>query len=194
MYDFRKLNSVSTMDAYPMPCIDDLIDRVGQATFISTLDFTREYWQVPVAEDSQPKTAFTTPFGLYQFKVMPFGLQSAPACFQLMMDRLIDGLDESAAAYIDDLIIFSSSWSDHLLHVHQVLERLKAEGLTVKPKKCHFGNREYNYLGHCVGNGLVKPAQSKLDALEAVTTPTTKRQVRAFLGLAGYYRQLIPDF
>lgn len=105
-----------------MPCIDDLIDRVGQATFISTLDFTREYWQVPVAEDSQPKTAFTTPFGLYQFKVMPFGLQSAPACFQRMMDRLIDGLDESAAAYIDDLIIFSSSWSDHLLHVRQVLE------------------------------------------------------------------------
>ena len=148
-----------------------------------------------MAKDSQPRTAFTTPFGLYQFKVMPFGLQGAPACFQRMMDRLISGLDESAAAYIDDLIIFSSSWSDHLSHVRQVLERLKAAaGLTVKPKKCHFGKRECTYLGHCIGNGLVKPAQSKLDALEAVTTPTTKRQVRAFLGLAGYYRRFIPDF
>ena len=122
---------------------------------------------------------------------MPFGLQGAPACFLRMMDRLISGLDESAAAYIDDLIIFSSSWSDHLSHVRQVLERLKAAGLTVK---CHFGKRECTYLGHCIGNGLVKPAQSKLDALEAVTTPTTKRQVRAFLGLAGYYRRFIPDF
>ena len=125
--DYRRLNQVSVSDAYPTPRVDDLIDRVGGSSFISTLDLTRGYWQVPVADEDRLKTAFVTPFGLYQFNVMPFGLQGAPATFQRLMDHVIRGL-EFAAAYLDDLIVFSNSWSEHLAHVHAVLERLKEAG------------------------------------------------------------------
>ena len=101
--DYRRLNQVSVSDAYPMPRVDDLINCVGKSTYISTLDLTRGYWQVPVAPKDQPKTAFSTPFELYQFNTMPFGLKKAPATFQRLMDRVIHGLD-FAAAYSDDLI------------------------------------------------------------------------------------------
>ena len=118
--DYRRLNQVWRSDAYPMPRVDDLIDRVGKSTYISTLDLTRGYWQVPVAEVDRPKTAFATPFGLYQFNTMPFGLQGAPATFQTLMDCVIRGL-EFVAAYLDDLSVFSESWEDHLIHIRSVL-------------------------------------------------------------------------
>ena len=122
--DYRRLNAVSTIDAYPMPRIDDLIDLIGQAQFISTLDLTKGYWQVPVAEEDKAKTAFTTPFGLFQFRRMPFGLQGTPATFQRMMDRLLDGLRGFTGAYLDDLVVFSQSWEEHLHHLDSVLTRL----------------------------------------------------------------------
>ena len=103
--DYRKLNSTSEADAYPMPRVDELIDTLGRAKFISTLDLTRGYWQVPVEPESRPFTAFTTPFGLYQFTVMPFGLHGAPATFQRLMDRILVGQEAHAAAYIDDAVI-----------------------------------------------------------------------------------------
>ena len=114
--DYCQLNSISVMDAYPMPRIDELIDRLGQAKFISTMDLNRGYWQVPMAEEAKAKTAFVTPFGLFQFNVMPFGLQGAPVTFQRLMDRVIQGLQDYTAAYLDDLIIFSTCWTDHLKH------------------------------------------------------------------------------
>ena len=103
--DYRRLNSLSRVDAYPMPQVDDLIDRLGNAKFISTLDLSRGYWQVPVSEDARAKTAFTTPYGLFQFRVMPFGLQGAPATFQRMMDILLGDVGDYAAAYLDDVVI-----------------------------------------------------------------------------------------
>ena len=108
--DYRKLNSLSQADAYPMPRIDELIDQLGQAMYVTTLDLTQGYWQVPVAEKAREKTAFVAPFGLYQFRMMPFGLQGAPATFQRMMDQLLCGLEGYAAAYLDDLVIYSDSW------------------------------------------------------------------------------------
>ena len=153
--DYRHLNAVSTIDAYPMPQIDDLIDLIGQAQFISTLDLTKGYWQVPVAEEDKVKTAFTTPFGLFQFRRMPFGLQGAPATFQRMMDRLLDGLGGFTGAYLDDLVVFSQSWEEHLHHLDSVLTRLREAGLTAKPKKCQFGMAQCAYLGHVVGGGRV---------------------------------------
>ena len=192
--DYRKLNSVSRADAYPMPRMDELIDNLGQARFVTTLDLTRGYWQVPMAEESRAKTAFTTGFGPYQFRVMPFRLQGAPATFQRMMDRLLMGLEGYTAAYLDDLVIFSQSWTDHLEHLQSILLRLREAGLTVKPKKCQFGMKECVYLGHVVGNGTVKPEHGKLEAVQDFPTPETKSQVRAFLGLTGYYRRFIPDY
>ena len=192
--DYRRLNAESQMDAYPMPRIDDLIDRLGKAKFITTLDLTRGYWQVPMASTSRHLTAFTTPFGLFQFKVMPFGLQGAPATFQRLMDRVLKGLESYVVAYIDDLVIHSRTWGEHLAQVRSVLQRLREAGLTAKPSKCQFGMAQCVYLGHIVDNGMVQPERSKLQGVEAFSTPKTKKEVRCFLGLTGYYRKFIPDY
>ena len=113
---------MTTADAYPMARIDDLLDMLGQARFLTTLDLTQGYWQVPMAEEDRAKTASTTPMGLYQFKVMPFGLCGAPATFQRMMDSLLHGMEPFEAAYHDDLVIHSRSWKEHLQHIHRVLQ------------------------------------------------------------------------
>ena len=192
--DFRRLNSVTKADAYPMPRVDEMLDRLGPAKYISTLDLTRGYWQVPVQKESQPMTAFVTPFGLFQFRRMPFGLQGAPATFQRMMDRLLDGMNDFADSYIDDLAVFSTSWDDHLHGLRQVLEKLRAANLTVKGKKCQFGMAECSYLGHVIGGGRVKVDGAKVEAVRQFQIPRTKKDVRAFLGLAGYYRKFICNF
>ena len=192
--DYRRLNNVTRTDAYPMPRIDELLDRIGQAKYITTMDLTRGYWQVPMAEQSQPKTAFTTPRGLYQFTVMPFGLCGAPATFQRLMDQLLHGLEGYAAAYLDDIVVFSESWEEHRGHLLGVLEQLRKAGLTLKPHKCQFAMTECVYLGHVVGNGIVRPEMTKVEAVEQFPTPSTKKEVRQFLGLAGYYRRFIPEF
>ncbi len=188
------MNRISLTDAYPMPRIDGLIDELGKASFITTLDLTHGYWQVPVAKKDRHKTAFITPFGLFQFKRMPFGLQGAPATFQRIMDRLIRGQYESVSAYLDDLVIFSNSWEEHLRHLREVLHRLEEAGLTARLKKCQFAMKTCNYLGHVVGNGVIRPALDKIAAVESFATPKTKTDVRAFLGLTGYYRRFIPDY
>ena len=179
--DYRRLNSVSQVDAYPMPRVDELLDRLGKANFISTMDLTRGYWQVPVAERDR-------------HKVMPFGLQGAPATFQRMMDRLLTGAYDFAAAYLDDLVIYSSTWSDHLHHIRSMLHRLREAGLTVKLRKCQFGMQQCVYLGFVVGSGLLKPEVDKLQAIKQLPIPKTKRDVRAFLGITGYYRKFIADY
>ena len=192
--DYRRLNAASLSDAYPMPRIEDLIDGLGKVKFITTLDLSRGYWQVPMADGARHLTAFTTPFGLYQFRVMPFGLKGAPATFQRLMDTVLQGLQDFSAAYIDDLAIHSDSWDDHLRHVRAVLQRLREAGLTAKPKKCQFGMDQCVYLGYVVGNGVIQPERSKLQGVESFPTPSTKIQVQCFLGLTGYYRKFIPNY
>ena len=160
--DYRKLNSVSQVDAYPMPRIDEILDQLGKPQFISTMDLTRGYWQVPVEQKALHKTTFYTPFGLYQFKMMLFGLQGAPATFQRLMDHVIREMNGFASAYLDDLIIYSSSWADHVGHLRRVLERLVGAGLTVKLSKCQFGMSKCTYLGHVIGSGCVVPEPSKV--------------------------------
>ena len=191
--DYRKLNALSSCDAYPMPRIDDLIDRLGKACYITTLDLAKGYWQVPLASESRAKTTFSSPLGLFQFTVMPFGLQGAPATFQRLMDSVVSGLD-FCAAYLDDLIVHSETWKEHLTHLEHVFVRLEQAGLTVKASKCQIGMKECVYLGHVVGNGQVRPEPSKLEAVDAFPTPKTKKQVRTFLGLSGYYRRFIQNY
>ena len=140
--DYRRMNALSRVDSYPMPRIDKLIDRLGRAVYITTLDLTKGYWQVPVAKRDRPKTAFTTPFGQFQFRRMPFGLQGAPATFQRMMDRVLEGLREYTSAYLDDLIIVSEPWRDHLRHLEAIFTQLGEAGLTAKPAKCQFATAQ----------------------------------------------------
>ncbi|KAL5506277.1 hypothetical protein EMCRGX_G007890 [Ephydatia muelleri] len=153
--DYRRLNAVSAADCYPMPRVDELIDRLGTAKYISTLDLSRGYWQVPMSAESRKKTSFVTPFGQFEFNVMPFGLHGAPSTFQRMMDQVLQGLETCATS---------------------------------------FGMDECTYLGHIVGNGHVRPEKGKVAAVEAFPVPKTKKDVRAFLGLTGYYRKFIPEY
>ena len=177
-----------------MPRVDELIDRLGQARFISTIDLTRGYWQIPIATKDREKTAFTTPYGLFHFMVLPFGLNGAPACFQRLMDRILKGCEDFAAAYLDDVVIYSISWQEHLRQLEEVLSRIRRAGLTIKASKCQMGMEECLYLGHTVGSGVVRPEVDKLEAVRLFPVPKTKRQVRTFLGLTGYYRKFIPDY
>ena len=192
--DYRKLNAQSRTDAYPMPRIEDILDRVGKAKIITTLDLARGYWQVPVADEDRHKTAFTSPFGLYQFCVMPFGLNGAPATFQRLMNEVVRDMEKFAHAYLDDLVVFSDSWTEHLDHLETILEKLREFGLTAKMAKCQWAMAECTYLGHVVGGGYVKPEINKLEAVENFPVPKTKKEVRSFLGLTGYYRRFIKEY
>ncbi len=192
--DFRRLNEVSEFDGYPMPRVDELLERLGRARFISTLDLTKGYWQVPLSVTAKPKTAFSTPSGHWQYRVLPFGLHGAPATFQRMMDILLRPHQTYAAAYIDDVVIHSETWEDHLERLRRVLLELRQAGLTANPKKCHLALPEAKYLGFQVGRGLIRPQEMKVAAILSAPRPTSKKQVRAFLGLAGYYRCFIPNF
>ncbi|MGH0172760.1 UNVERIFIED_CONTAM: hypothetical protein FKN15_063695 [Acipenser sinensis] len=118
--DFRKVNAISKFDAYPMPRVDELLDRLGGARLISTLDLTKGYWQIPLTQSSQEKTAFSTPDGLFHFQTMPFGLHGAPATFQRLMDQVLAPHQQYAAAYIDDVVIFSSTWREHIIRLSAV--------------------------------------------------------------------------
>ena len=125
---------------------------------------------------------------------MPFGLQGAPATFQRLMDKVLHGQEEFAAAYLDDVVIFSETWSEHLYHVEQVFQRIQEAGLTVKLAKCQFGMAQCIYLGHVVGSGEVRPDTTKVEAVKQFPVPIIKKNVRTFLGLTGYYRRFIPDY
>ncbi|CAM5075798.1 unnamed protein product [Natator depressus] len=122
-----------------MPRIDELLEKLGWAQFISTLDLTKEYWQVPLDDSAKERSAFTTHVGLYEFNVLPFGLRNVPATFQRLVDGLLAGLGDYAVTYLDDVAIFSDSWSEHLEHLQKVFERIREAGLTVKAKTCQTG-------------------------------------------------------
>ncbi|KAK9537970.1 hypothetical protein VZT92_005538 [Zoarces viviparus] len=192
--DFRYLNSVSHFDPYPMPRIDDLVERVGRAKYITTLDLSKGYWQVALAPEARELTAFRTPFGMYHFKVMPFVLHGAPATFQRLMNHVLRDVSEFSAAYLDDVVIFSQSWKEHMSHLQQVLQCIKAAGLAINPKKCTVAQKEVEYLGYVIGLGEIKPQVGKVDAIQAFPVPTTKKKVKSFMGLVGWYRKFIPHF
>jgi len=190
--DYRKLNNVSEIDAFPLPRIDDLIDRIGNAKYITKFDISKAYWQVNLTEKSKEISAFTTPWGIYNFKVLPFGLASAPSTFQRLMEKVLSRLEEFAGTYLDDITIYSFEWKEHLNHIERVLQRIKAAGLTMKMSKCEFATAVIEYLGHTVGEGQVKPNRRKIQAVIDFPRPKDRKQMRQFLGIANFYRKFIP--
>lgn len=191
--NFRKVNAQYKFDAYLLPRLDDLIERVGQARFITTLDLCKEYWQVPLSDATKPLTAFRMPQGLWQFTKMPYGLHRAPATFQRLMNQVLAGMETFAAAYLDDIVICSTSWQQDC-HLAIVLGKIKEAGLTINPRKCAVAKQETQYLGYILGGGNIKTVQDKVEAIRARERPTTRKQVKSFLGLVGWYRHFIPDF
>ncbi|KAM4691997.1 uncharacterized protein WCC33_016819 [Rhinophrynus dorsalis] len=192
--DYRRLNDKTVTDAYPMSRVDDLLDRLAGARYVTTLDLSKGYWQIPLAPEAMAKSAFITPFGLYQFTVMPFRMKNAPATFQRLVDRLLSGAQEFACAYLDDIAVYSESWEDHLLHIEAILGRIHGAGLTIRPDKCQVGMGEVQYLGHRVGSGCQRPEPAKIESIVNWPQPQTKKQVLAFLGTAGCYRRFVPRY
>ena len=192
--DYRRLNAVTRKDTFPLPRIDDLLDQLSGKTVFSTLDAKRGYWQIRVQAESQEKTAFTTFDGLYEFKVMPFGLCNAPSTFQRLMQRTLRGMSHFCNAYIDDVLVFSDTVEEHIEHLRVVLQRLRDVGIKLHPQKCSLGRSTVPYLGHIVSSQGIFPDHEKIAAVEKFPTPTNVRSVREFLGLASYYRRFVPNF
>ncbi|XP_042611929.1 uncharacterized protein LOC122144820 [Cyprinus carpio] len=192
--DFSKLNAVSAFDPYPMPRVDELIERLGKAKYLTTLDLCKGYWQVPLTESAKELTAFRVPSGLSHFRFMPFGLHGAAATFQRLVDQVLRGMDSFAAAYIDDIVIFSATWEEHFGHLAEVFDRVKRAGLVVNAKKCQIAKPEVTYLGYVLGGGSIRPQVDKVQAILSCVPPTTKKSVRSFLGLSGWYRRFVPNF
>ena len=192
--DYRRLNAVTRKDVFPLPRIDDLLDKMRGKSVFSTLDVKTGYWQIQMEENSREKTAFITSEGLYEFQVMPFGLCNAPATFQRLMQRILRSLEDFCSVYIDDVIVFSSSIEEHLDHLKQIFARLQRVGLRLQPKKCIFGSQEVLYLGHLVSAKGIYPNPAKTKAVMEFPVPTNVKAVRRFLGLASYYRRFVANF
>ena len=193
--DYRKLNSVTKKDVYPLPRIDDILDTLAGAKFFSTLDLAPGYWQMELDSETSAKSAFVSHRGLHEFVRMPFGMCNAPATFQRLMEVVIAGiLCKSYFAYIDDVLVFSQTFEELLVHLGQVLSRLRQAGLRLKAKKCLFLREEVPYLGHVVTLGGIKPDPVKTEKMKRYPAPMDVSQVRQFLGLASYYRRFVPDF
>jgi len=191
--DFRRLNKITVFDAEPMPNVDDIYARLSTARYFSKLDFCKGYWQIPTAIEDRPKTAFCTPIGLYQFVRMPFGLQNACATYGRMMRRLLDGMEQTDN-FVDDVLTFTDEWQRHLHELRDLFCRVRQAGLTVKPSKCFFGYVSIEYVGHVVGQGQLRTMEDKVSRIVNAPEPRTKTQLRAFLGLAGYYRRFVPSY
>lgn len=193
--DYRRLNLKTRRDAFPLPRIDESLDALSGAEFFSTIDLASGYHQVAVHENDRAKTAFTTPFGLYEYLRMPFGLCNAPATFQrLMQTTMSDLVFQIVLIYLDDLLVFSPTFQDHLVRLETVLKRLRETGLRVKMEKCHFLQSEVRFLGHQVSAQGVRTDPDKISAVKTWPIPSTVKELRSFLGFCSYYRRFIEGF
>ncbi|XP_072293407.1 uncharacterized protein [Eucyclogobius newberryi] len=193
--DYRQLNCRTRKDAFPLPRIEESLDSLTGARWFSTLDLASGYNQVPVSEKDRPKTAFCTPFGLFEWNRMPFGLCNAPSTFQRLMQRIFGSQQgQSLLLYLDDIIVFSSDVGQHLGRLDGVLSRLHQEGLKVKLSKCSFFRREVSYLGHIISDKGVATDPGKIQAVADWPVPTTVSELRSFIGFASYYRRFVEGF
>ena len=191
--DFRLVNKCTKSDSHPIPRVEDCIDKMGQAQFISKFDLLKGYWQVPLTEKSKEITAFVTPDQFYQCKVMAFGLKNAPSSFTRLMNYVIKDL-KNCAVFIDDVAIGSDTWTSHVAQIRELFERLANANLTINLGKSEIGHAKITYLGYSVGNGQVTPRQAKVQAIDLFSVPKNRKGILKFLGTVGYYRKFCQNF
>ena len=191
--DYRKLNKVSIFDGEPTAVAEDIFAKVSTDRYFSTIDLSKGYWQIPVASTDISKTGFVTPDGCYVFRRMPFGLMNSAATFNRMMRKLLNGL-EHVDNYIDDICIHTKNWEDHITVFIDVMDRIRQAGLTVRPSKCNVGFSKVEFLGHYIGKGEKELHPVNVEKVLQAHRPETKKAVRSFLGLTGYYRSYIPQY
>ncbi len=192
--DFRRLNEVTEKEPYYIPGFDEMVEMVGRGSVLSKVDLAKGFHQVVVAERDRDKTCFICPFGKFRFKRMQFGLTNAPSVFQRLMDEVLVDCQDFARVYIDDILVVSEDWESHLGHLRRLFGTLREAGLTCKRQKCSFGRRTLEFLGHQIGGGVVSVPAARVRAIRDHPRPKTRRQLRAFLGLVGYYRKFVAGF
>ena len=193
--DYRKLNEVTDDDKYPLPNISDILDQLGKCEYFSTIDLASGFHQIEIDPKDIPKTAFTVENGHYEFIRMPFGLKNAPATFQRVIESVLLGLlNERCLVYIDDIIVYSATIQEHISRLKEVFKRLRKSNLKIQPDKCEFLRKEVAYLGHLITEKGVKPNPAKVECIQNFPEPKNQKDVKSFLGLAGYYRRFISNF
>jgi len=182
--DYRKVNSLTYKDSYPIPKIDACLDALSGSRFYSTLDLRSGYWQAEIAEGDRDKTAFVTRMGQFRFKVLPFGLANAVSLFQRLQDRILAGLNWFIClVYLDDVAVFAASFEEHLERLSQVVDRVSAAGLKFNPDKCSLFQRKISFLGYTVSARGVEPDEGKIKTILTWPTPRNATELRAWLGL-----------
>lgn len=193
--DYRKLNEETIDDRYPIPNIDEILEKLGRCQYFTTLDLAKGFHQIEISDEDIPKTAFSVEGGHYEFLRMPFGLKTAPATFQRLMNNVLsDLINTICLVYLDDIIIFSTSLQEHTESLIKVFQRLKDVNLKIQLDKSEFMKRSTNFLGHVVTNEGIKPNPEKIICVQKFPLPKNQKEIKQFLGLAGYYRKFVKDY
>ena len=189
--DYRYLNSITIHDSYPMPLISDFLHSLNGKTVFSKIDLRKAFHQIPVTIEDIPKTAVITPFRLFEYLMMPFGLRNAAQSFQRHIDTILRDCS-FARPYLDDILIFSSDNVSHHKHVREVLQKLNDSNMVINTKKCEFFSAEVQFLGHLISSDGIRPIPSKLETISRITLPKTVTNLRSFLGAVNFYHKFIP--
>ena len=192
--DYRYLNKYTEGDAYPFPLIDEVVQRIGNATFISTFDARSGYWQTRVREEDQWKTAFICDDGLFEWTRTAFGMKSSGSTFVRAVQRILQPIKAFTDSYVDDMAVISDTWELHLSHVDQFLHTIEKSGMTLSLQKCRFAQSEVKFCGQIVGKGCRRPDPEKVSAVEGLKVPTSKTETRQICGFFAYFRDHIKDF
>ena len=191
--DFRQVNQHIEFDSEPMADQNSIFANLAHSKYFSKMDLTKGFYQLPLEASSRPITALATPIGLKQFTVLPFGLSISPAVFNKTIRRILDGIS-NLEIFMDDLLVHTATWEEHLETLRIIFERFRKYAISIKPSKCEFGLKQVNFLGHIVGEGILRMQHDKTEKIRDAQPPSTKKQVRSFLGLVNYYSAFIRDF
>ena len=193
--DYRRSNNVTIKDAFPLPRIDDIFDQLSDAVYYTKFDFKSDYFQVPLSKENRPKTAFSTRDNHYQFTVLPQGITNGPATFQRVVNHILGpSWWKYALAYIDDVIIYSKTFEEHLSHLKEICQILKDARFRLNPEKCEIAQTQTDYLGHRMRNGDIRPSPLNIHGLVNTKLPQTADEACKFVKAAEYYRKFIPNF